>query len=202
MMAAIAAVPALIEVMNPGPDHSRRLHDYLSFAGLVTVIAAAVGIKGFFSTRGTWHGYVFRVGIIWLGGLMSIRQYWLDSTEGTPLSAEALLSLLGTNSIFGLLLGVGLFGIMCRAEEHRRSILAERARASPAGMNPRWPTWITEWLSACVAFAATLVIADYAGVMFSSTDHNVVFFVAVGIAYVLICLTTLVYFRTNARNRR
>ena len=162
--------------------------------------AVAQFVTAYFLTRGTRCGYVLRIGVVWFGGLMSLWQCWPDSTEWTPPSAEVVASMLGRNSVLGAALAACLFGIFRRAEEHRRSMITERAKEPPAGHSRR-STWTWKWLCACLAFAATLISGDHANLMFGDTDHDAVFYVVVGIAFLFVCLAMLFYFRTNSRKR-
>lgn len=156
----------------------------------------------FFSTRGTWYGYVLRVGILWFACLMTVRWYWNQHDEGLPFSSEELLWTLCCNTVLGALFGCGSYGVLRGSEDRRRSAAAERTDTVPAGANPRWPMWMTEGLCARGVFTATLIGGDCAGFMFTTTDHDVVFYIVVGIAVLLICLVTLIYFRANSRNHR
>jgi hypothetical protein len=106
-----------------------------SSAYLLRRCAVVRFVTAFFSTRGTWHGYVLRVGIIWFSGLLSILQYWLDYIDGAPPSAEALVPMLCWNTVLGALFGVCFFGVIRGAEERRRSIIAERVGPPPASAN-------------------------------------------------------------------
>lgn len=74
---------------------------------------------GFFSTRGAWYGYVFRVGVIWFGGINSVLWYFLES-DGRPLTAVDIFQIALWRVGIGTLAGIFFYGIMRPTEEFRR----------------------------------------------------------------------------------
>ena len=74
----------------------------------------------FFSTRGTWYGYVFRVGAVWLGGTASIHWYLLEY-DGRPLTAADIFQIALSRVGMGTVAGLFVYGIMRPTEDFRRS---------------------------------------------------------------------------------
>jgi hypothetical protein len=85
-------------------------------------------VTAFFSTRGSWHGYVFRVGIIWLGGLMCV--WHMLTYEGIPLTPRHILLEITQRVVLGAIAGSVSYGVMRPAETFRKSVLAERAASA------------------------------------------------------------------------
>lgn len=214
----------IIAAQEPGPEVTQKLYALLY---LVVVASASVLamcsvayvtrrlsqqvpiprntvivrlVIAFFSTRGTWYGYVLRVGVIWYGGFLWLKWYWFDYHHGMPLSVDDVLRMLRWNIGCGTLAGLFFYGAMGGANERRRSAIGEPVRATPATPNKRWPMWIKEWLSSCVVLAAVMALEHNSGRISKEVDHDVAFYVAMAMAFLLVSLVTLVYFRTNSRN--
>jgi hypothetical protein len=73
----------------------------------------------FFSTRGAWYGYVFHLGVIWLGGITSIHWYFLEY-DGRPLTAVDIFQIALWRVGVGTPAALVFYGIMRPAEAFRR----------------------------------------------------------------------------------
>jgi len=88
-------------------------------------------VVAFFSTRGAWYGYVFRVGAIWVGGSSLVHWYVLEY-DGRPLAAADVFQIALSRIALGTVAGLFAYGIMRPTEGFMRSrSIAEHTTRRP-----------------------------------------------------------------------